>query len=371
MLLAILPAFSSNPGSDVKAGPWVTDVSENGMTILWTSKTPGQAWVDLEDGTRVWEVFAGRRVFGSFHKITLTGLTPGQNLRYRVGGRLLVDDANARDPELGEDYVDSWHSVHTFDYSRETCRFTVFNDIHLEIDKYAAMASKVDTLRDDFVFLNGDIVSAGNYSLDSLVMYSIDPLGNVSACLPLNFARGNHEGRGNNVEAVGDVYPNNVGRGFFYTFRQGPVAFIVFDGGETGVNRSIAYSGSEVYRDYLDEQIAWAEKAVEEPFFKDAPVKVCLCHVPMIDHPDKEDYHLQRWMNHHIVPLLNREGFDMMIGADLHEYRNDAKGTMGNDFPIVTNSNAERLTFEYDAGRIMVRIYNPAGELIHMVESTL
>lgn len=370
VLLAIsaFTAFSRNSESDVKAGPWVTNVSENEMTILWTSKTSGQAWVELADGTREWEVFAGRRVFGRFHKITLTGFVPGELVKYRVGGRLLVDDTNARDPKLGEEYVDDWHTVHTFDYSRQTCRFTVFNDIHLEIDKFEAMAAKVDTLRDDFIFFNGDIVSAGNYTIDSLVDYSIAPLGDKAASLPLNFARGNHEGRGNNVQAVAQVYPNNVGKGFYYTFREGPVAFLVLDAGETHARRSVAYCGTEVFEAYINEQVAWAEKALQEPFFKDAPVKVCLAHVPMIDHPVQNDYDIQRWMNVHMLPLLNREGFDLMIGADLHEYRNDKAGTMHNDFPIVTNSNAERLTFEYVDGNIAIRIYNPAGELVHVID---
>lgn len=368
LLLGATQAFSRNAGSDVRTGPWVTDVTQNGMTILWTSRNPGQAWVELADGTRIWEVFAGRRVFGRFHRITLTGLAPGEVVGYRVGGRLLEDDTNARDPRFGEEYADDWHTVHTFDHSRQTCRFTVFNDIHLQVDKFEAMAAKVDTLRDDFIFFNGDIVSAGNYSLDSLVDFSIAPLGDKAASLPLNFARGNHEGRGNNVQAVAQVYPNNVGRGFYYAFREGPVAFVVFDAGETHAKRSVAYSGAEVFEDYMNEQIAWAEKVFQEPFFKEAPVKVCMAHVPMIDHPDKNDYAIQRWMNVHMLPLLNREGFDMMIGADLHEYRNDGTGTMHNDFPIITNSNAERLTFEYAGGNIAIRIYNPAGELIHVID---
>ena len=35
---------------------------------------------------------------------------------------------------------------------------------------------------------------------------------------------------------------------FYYTFRQGPVAFIVLDAGETGHSRSILYNSSDVYK---------------------------------------------------------------------------------------------------------------------------
>ena len=142
---------------------------------------------------------------------------------------------------------------------------------------------------------------------------------------------------------MADVYPNSDPAPFYYSFRHGPVAFIVFDAGETGKNRSILYSGSDVYEDYLNEQIEWAKKALCEPAFRDAPVKVCLLHVPMIDHPDKNDYLLQRWLNKHMVPMLNQAGIDLMIGADLHTQMYVEAGRMGNDFPIFVNNEARRL----------------------------
>ena len=98
-----------------------------------------------------------------------------------------------------------------------------------------------------------------------------------------------------------------------------------------------------MYEDYLNEQIEWAEKALYEPAFRDAPVKVCLLHVPMIDHPDKNDYLLQRWLNKHMVPMLNQAGIDLMIGADLHTQMYVEAGRMGNDFPIFVNNEARRL----------------------------
>lgn len=57
------------------------------------------------------------------------------------------------------------------------------------------------------------------------------------------------------------------GRGmpFYYTFRESPVAFVVFDAGETGRSRSLLFSVTPVYEEYLQEQIAWARKAPWAP----------------------------------------------------------------------------------------------------------
>ncbi len=344
-------------------GPWVTETRENSLSILWVSEKPGMAWVELEDGTRIWETFAGRRIFGRLHKIHLEGLQPGAAVKYRVGGENLKDDSNARNPKFDTSYAHNWESVKTFNAEAPDCRFSVFNDIHLQTGKYSALASKVDASTTDFLFLNGDIATAGNYGLDTLVRYELAPLGELAATLPVLFGRGNHEGRGNNVQLVADIFPNADPAPFYYTFRQGPVAFVVFDGGETGHDRSILYSGSAVYEEYLKEQLEWAKKALLEPTFFYAPVKICLLHVPMIDHEDKTDYLLQRWLNVNFMDLLNQVGLDLMIGADLHEFMYCEPGTMGNAFPIMVNDDARRLDVYSDGKKITLHMFNAEGKL--------
>ena len=353
----------------VHAGPWVSEARSDRVTILWTSDVPGMAWVELSDGTKVWQTFAGRHVFHRLHSVRIDGLQPGQVLRYRVCGQNIEDDSNARNPKFGAVYEGEWHSVRTFDLKASECRFSVINDVHMRTQWYESLAAQVDSASTDFLFLNGDIVSAGNYDLDTYTRFTLAPLGNLPAGIPVLFGRGNHEGRGNNVELMADVFPNEDPAPFYYTFRQGPVAFIVFDAGETGKSRSILYSGKDVYEEYLNEQIEWAKKAVRERWFRKAPVKVCILHVPMIDHPDKTDYLLQRWLNEHIVPLLNKAGVDLMIGADLHEAMYCEPGTMHNDFPIIVNNEARRLDVTYSHGYITLRSFHPNGTL--EVEKTI
>jgi len=362
ILITILTAVAAN-AQGIKAGPWTGDVSENSVTILWTSELPGKAWVELPDSTRIYETFAGRRIFRRLHSITVSGLLRGSVLRYRICGENIKDDSNARDPKFGATYEGSWRAVRTLDSKTGTCRFSVINDTHMRRDKYSVLASQIDSAATDFIFLNGDIVSAGNYVTDSLVRYAIEPLGPLAGGLPLFFARGNHEGRGNNTWLVADVFPHANPAPFYYTFRQGPVAFIVFDAGETHERRSRAYCGADVFEDYLNEQIEWAKKAMREPAFRSAPAKICIIHVPMIDHEDKSDYLLQRWLNVHMVPMLNKAGINLMIGADLHEFMMCESGSMGNDFPILVNDECRLLNFSYTRGGTMdVSIFNPSGE---------
>lgn len=361
LLLGLMACMQGWAGG-IQYGPWVTESREDRVTICWLSEKPGMAYVELSDGTKVWETFAGRRIFKRLHAVQIDALAPGTELSYRVCGQELVDDSNARNPQFGETYEGAWQRVRTFDLEAKTCRFSIFNDIHMQLAEYGALAAQVDAAATDFLFLNGDIVSAGNYVADTLVRYELEPLGTLPASLPVLFARGNHEGRGNNPQLVAEVFPNDDPAPFYYTFRHGPVAFIVFDAGETGRKRSILYNGAPVYEDYLNEQIEWAREAMQEPLFSSAPVKICLAHVPMIDHPNKDDYHLQRWLNHHIVPMLGDAGIDFMINADHHEFAYYEPGTVGNPFPMLINDDVRHLECSYESGKLTLTMFNEAGE---------
>ena len=364
LLAAVLLCAQLLRAQGIQAGPWISDTGETGFTVLWTSEVPGMAYVELEDGTRIYDMYAGRRVFRHLHSVRVDGFSRGTPVRYRVCGQNIKDDSHPKNPVFGDVYEGGWHSVRTFDSKAPTCRFSMFNDVHMRRNDFARLSQQVDSAATDFIFFNGDILSAGNYVADTVVRYAIEPLGALAHGIPLQFTRGNHEGRGNNPMVFSDLFPHTDPAPFYYTFRQGPVAFIVFDAGETHEKRSRLYCGTDVYEEYLGEQIEWARKAVKEKSFRTAPVKVCLVHVPMIDHPDQSDFFLQRWLNVHIVPLLNKAGVDLMLGADLHEFMYCEPGSMGNKFPILVNNELRRLDFSYTrGGEIELNIFSPKGKL--------
>ena len=344
-------------------GPWVTDMCEDAFTVLWSTDMPCQGWVQLDNGRRVYEEYAGRRMFGTLHTIRVEGLSRGSDYGYRIGNRV-VDPINPRRPAYGRDMLSDHYQVRTFDPNCKTCHFTVMNDIHMRLEHYAALLDDIDIAGNDFILLNGDIISAGNWPVDSLLKYEVGPLGPYGANLPVAFSRGNHEGRGSGVMLVEKVFPKAEGAPYYYTFREGPAAFIVLDAGETGPENSYALNGGKLYEDYLREQMAWAEKAMNEPAFRKAPVKICVIHAPMIDPSVPDDFVPHTWLNHHFVPLLNKAGVNLMIGADLHQYQFHPAGTMNNDFPILVNDDESRLDVKVERGHIYVTIYNEAGEVV-------
>ena len=360
----IVPAKPRTEAQDnhVVAGPWVTDMSEDAFTVLWSTDYPCQGWVELDNGRRVYEYYAGRRMFGTLHTVRVEGLSRGSQYGYRIGNRV-ADLTSPYTPAYGRDMLSERYTVTTFDPNRKTCHFTVMNDVHMRLDHYSALLDDIDIPSNDFLLLNGDIISAGHWTVDSLVKYEVGQLGPYGANLPVFFSRGNHEGRGYGVALVEKIFPKAKSAPYYYTFREGPVAFIVLDAGETGVRNSLAMSGERIYEDYLREQMEWAEKAMKEPAFRKAPVKICVIHAPMIDPGVPDDFVPHTWMNHNFVPLLNKAGVDLMIGADLHQYFYHPAGTMNNNFPILVNDDESRLDVRVERGHIYVTVYDEAGNI--------
>ena len=364
-MLLMLASLACAGELDVKYGPWVTEVGEDSFTVLWITDSPGLAWVELDDGSRFYHEFAGRRIFERLHTVTVYGLEAGKRYGYKIGCSLLKDDSRPKDPVFFPEEESCGYSAKTFDNSAAECRFAVFNDIHCDLKRYRSFSSAVASDSLDFIFLNGDIASAGNYCLDTLAKYDFQALEGCTDHIPVLFARGNHEGRGNNPKLVSDLFPTNTGQ-FYYAFRQGPVAFVVLDAGETHERRSTAYCGTPTYERYIEEQMVWLKKLAKESWFSDAPLRVCMIHVPMID--IGEEFTLQLWLNKHCVSVLNEAGIDLMISADLHEFQLHHQYSMGNNFPILVNDDDNRVSVTCTQHSCLLDVFDANGQEMYSLE---
>ena len=67
ILLGLALCLESLAGG-VKSGPWVSEARADCVTILWTSEVPGMAYVELADGTKIWETFAYKDIPLGFAK---------------------------------------------------------------------------------------------------------------------------------------------------------------------------------------------------------------------------------------------------------------------------------------------------------------
>ena len=374
---AVLLCFSASGAKryQIQYGPWVTNVTETSFTVLWTTAQDNLSAVQVapDDGSafeaeqRPFFVqnIAGRNPACKLHCVTVSGLKPGTTYRYRITGREVRDASDPYGIEYRKAGTDiTLRYAHTLDPKADSCSFCMVNDMHFNADKYRTLVKGKNHGNTDFLVLNGDIVSYSQ-SIDSVIKYSFWPGKALLNEVPVVYARGNHESRGADFAKVPALFPTPTGQ-FYYSFRQGPVAFLVLDGGEDKPDGSAEYSGYAHFDDYRIGELEWLIKAVNEPSFADAPVKVAIVHMPPFG--GKGSWYGQRWLHDNILPVLNEAGIDILLGAHHHKYMYLEPGEDGNNFPIVVNSNSERLDFSAGAAGFSVKIFDVEGNRTHSLD---
>lgn len=370
-----LAAFA--PGLDAQTnllyGPWVHNVDQQGFTVLWVTEQPSLDFVELapDDGSafekktrpHYYQTRHGRRVAGKWHMVRIDGLQPGTRYRYRIVGKVVKDDSSPYRIAYGASrrISPALQVVKTLDAKADTCRFSMFNDIHGDDRRFSALAAPVNLEKTDFLVLNGDIVSYIQ-SIDTAAKHSIVPITAQAAKVPLVYARGNHEGRGRDFDKFYDLFPTSTGE-FWFSFRQGPAAFLVLDAGEDKPDPSHEYAGTAAYDEYRQRQTEWLKQAVKESSFVQAPVKICIMHVPSVNL--KDSWYSQVWVTENWAPILEKAGIDLMLSAHHHKWICSEAGKDGKNYPVLVNSNLERMDVCITAGHIDVKTYDVNGTLKH------
>ena len=370
MAMCSLPAAASN----LLYGPWVTNVTETGFTVLWVTENPSLDYVEIApaDGSsfdgrtreKFYQTSHGRRTAGTYHCVRIDSLKPGTEYRYRIVGKVVEDDSNIYRINYGllrEISAKRNHSVRTLDPSAEVCCFSMMNDIHGKDNVYAALAATMDPKKTDFLVLNGDMVSNAK-QIDTVIKHMVEPIKKQAEQIPLFYARGNHEGRGADFDKLYDMFPTSTGQ-FYYTFRQGPAAFVVLDAGEDKPDSHHEYGGTADYDAYREAQTEWLLKAVKEESFASAPMKICIIHIPTLAF--RSSWYAERYITEHWVPILEKAGLDLALCAHHHKWRVIGAGEHGKNYPLLVNGNDERMDVVVTATSIDVKTYATDGTLVH------
>lgn len=373
-ILLLLPVCIASEARIVY-GPWIHGISETGFTVLWTTRDPSLAWVEIapDDGSdfyacereRFYETVAGRRVSGTFHKVEISSLEAGTAYRYRLCEKKIADDSNAYAIAYGpETACRPVSRIRTLDRRQKVCRFAMLNDIHERDSLAKTLLKTVCPSGIDFLVLNGDIVNSSE-SIDSVMKHSFGPVERFIRNVPLVFARGNHEGRGRDFHRVPELFSTPTGE-FYYTFRHGPVAFIVLDAGEDKPDSDVEYSGTADYDSYREKELKWLKTALQTEEVLSARFKVVLIHIPAVRR--EHAWYAQKWELEQLLPVLNNAGISLMLSGHQHKREVIPAGELGNNFPIVINDDEERLDFEADSSSISVSAANTEGKKFLLIQ---
>ncbi|MDR0758261.1 MAG: metallophosphoesterase [Tannerella sp.] len=346
-------------------GPYLQQTGESETTVMWTTDRDAVAWVELapDDNThfyararpRYYQSIGGRRHIGTVHAVRLNGLQKGTNYRYRIYSTEVssFEDFNVAygKTAASDVYQSRPNSFTTFDNEKTSIRFTVVNDVHEKNDLLADLLGDVDTRSPDFIVFNGDMctnMQTREQVFDGFMKQSIE---RFASNIPFFYARGNHETRGRLAFDYLKYFPSPTGEPY-YTFRCGPVFFVVLDGAEDKPDSDIEYHGLGNYDPYREEETRWLESVVESEEFRNAPYRIAILHIP----PSGDSWHGLLEVKRLFLPVLNRARIDLMLSGHLHRHIYYPAGEADCSFPLLINSDVHALDIDVDMQRISLTV---------------
>ena len=358
----------------ISSGPYLQNVTDNAASIVWRTDKPATAWVEVapDDGTdfyacsrpRYYSLDIGRAVIDTLHTVTLEGLSPDTRYRYRIFSEEVLDRVPWHINYGGIAASDIWQhkplTFRTLNPAGDSVHFKVVNDIHADGETLADLVKGITPDNTDFVIYNGDMVSwmrTEQQIFDDFINLSCDKFAKE---VPFFMVRGNHETRGEWCTEYMRYFPTPTGMPY-YTFRDGPVFFVVLDSGEDKPDDDIEYSRTSYFDDYRTRQAKWLEGVIASEEFKSAPYKVVVVHMP----PVIAEWHGIIDAKNKFLPLLNGAGVDLMLAGHFHQFIYTGAGEKEPDFPIIINSNKDVLDINADGNRIKVDVVDRAGKTLH------
>lgn len=378
ILLTFLLSFSfilSAQNIKITHGPYLCDMTQDAVTVVWTTDKPALSWVELavddgksfyaEERPKFHEVANGRRqAYKTLHKIRLTNLTPGEKYCYRVYSKEVVEWSGSNNIIYGRTVATDVYNkaplkFKTFEKNTEDVSFIVLNDIHGRATFMKDLCKEVDFKKMDFVMLNGDMANSIENEEQIFTDFIDASVDLYASETPLMYCRGNHETRGKFADFLPNYLPMEDSQ-FYHFYLVGNTAFLVLDCGEDKPDNDIEYAEIADFDSYREEQAKWLSKVIDREEFKNAKNRIVFLHIP----PMVGNWHGNSHLKELFIPLLNKANIDVMFSGHIHRYAYypaDDKVS----FPTVVNSNNSLVKCKISSAGIDVEIVDTEGKVEH------
>jgi hypothetical protein len=152
---------------------------------------------------------------------------------------------------------------------------------------------------------------------------------------------------------------------YYYTFRRGPVQFLVLDGGEDKNDTDPAYSGLTDFDSYRREEESWFKKILGSDEWKKAPFRILVTHIPIGHVPGDEDRDPKFFppYRQHWAKIMNQAGLDLEISAHYHRYYLEEPSSK-RTFPIVIGGGPD------EESAVMIKVH-ATGEILDLEVNNL
>lgn len=304
ILTAILPIGFIN----ITAEPVVFECGNENYCIVWATSTKGSGYVEYTyngEEKILWDERSGViSTDDTVHKVVV----PKNELQgntYKVGSQYVAFKYgySASKGKTVESKEYNFKGIEKEDDINILC----ISDIHyMEKEMYKSLEYFKETSPDLIAYL-GDVTS-DLITKEQFADYILKDAHDLSGGeIPVVYARGNHETRGEFASQLVDCFAMETDE-LYYTFEFGPLSAIVLDSGEDKEDDHPEYSGLVDFATYREQHFKWLEN-LDKSEFEDSKYKIVFSHNPNLGNHFGKDW---------TVPLKNLE-MDLIVGGHYHK----------------------------------------------------
>ena len=350
------PVYLQNPATD-------------GMTLMWLTNVPCHSWVEFgTDSLNMMKVqtWAEGIVMANntMNRIRLSGLKPGTRYYYRVCSREITLYQAYR-KEFGETATSPVRSFTTLDDKKTDFTAVIFNDLHDILPLFDKLYRQVKDIPYDIVFFNGDCIADVQTEEAAVRTISHFMRGIGGDRVPSVFLRGNHETRGAYAPFLWNLLGKIGGDHSYGAFSFGDTRFVALDCGEDKPDDTPVYYGMNDFTRFRKDQAEFLKKEIASKAFKSASKRVLIHHIPVYGMregayvPSRDEW----------GGILAKAPFSICFNAHTHRFNHIAKGTDGNNFPVVVgggnNESGATVSILRKQGKQMtLTVLNAEGETL-------
>jgi acid phosphatase type 7 len=290
--------FSGCPETTITKGPYLQNVTTDGMTICWetTSACLGAVNYTVSGSMQAIPITVVEDTPRTFHAIRLINLSTETHYDYQI--------INKVKSSLFDSWVDipgPQSSFRTSPNIDTPFRFAVWGDSQTNFDTFKTICEGMVSWTPDIAIAVGDQIGDG-WILADWKTQVFDPSKELRMKIPTFAAIGNHEAE----SPYFNKYFSQPGNEHWFSFTYGNSIFVILD--------------TNIWFPYTL-QHKWLRELIESDTFKNAKFKFVFFHQP----PYTEQWNGMYYDGEPIVrstlaPILENAGFDIVFNGHTHAY---------------------------------------------------
>jgi len=390
-LMALMPVELCAAITCFRCGPYLQELTHDGVTVVFENSVPTFAWVELckKDQTAVTkyyqEVEGQHQIYDNIQApsvavplqnfvVRINGLESATTYKYRICSQK-IDEMKPYNAKISTQYESDWYEFSTLDKEATEHRLLVLSDMHNRPSTLEKFLTALDPLSADHVIYAGDMMDNMQVaSTTGTALKAEEPYAsfiNISTKLfatqkDFCMLRGDHETKGDAADFFGQFFPHQSGK-LYNAYRWGDLEIVMLDGGEALPDDDPVARTSilAAYNPYRQEEARWLENLIQTPEYQTAKYRIVVSHLPIPYATEDASQAGAKFYADLMTPILNKANVDLLVCGHLHpQTYTFTEATNDISFPTLVQGYNSALRLEIKDGKISLHVIDENGNTL-------